>query len=82
MEKREQTEPIADSAAPMMQWIPTEKQLPPENEDVLTLDRYGNIRNRRLSKLSGDILLFRPDGLAPQKHITHWMPLPKAPQKN
>lgn len=82
MEKREQTEPFADSAAPTTQWIPVEKQLPPENEDVLTLDRHGNIRNRRLPKLSGDVLLFRPDGLKPKKHITHWMPLPKAPKMN
>lgn len=81
MEKKEQVKPATASTASIMQWISLEKQLPPENEDVLTLDKYGNIRNRRLSKLSGNVLLFRPDGLEPQKHITHWMPLPKAPEK-
>lgn len=24
--------------------------------------------------------VFRPDGLAPRKNITHWMPLPGAPE--
>lgn len=81
MEKKEQVKPATASTASIMQWISLETQLPPENEDVLTLDKYGNIRNRRLSKLSGNVLWFRPDGLEPQKHITHWMPLPKAPEK-
>ena len=65
----------------MSEWISVKERLPEVGERVLTLDRRGNIRNRRLrTYLNGDNY-FAPDGLEPGKHITHWMPLPKPPEK-
>lgn len=62
-------------------WIPVEERLPELETPVLVLDRRRNQMVRTLRKLSSDKEpVFRPDGLAPGKHITHWMPLPEPPE--
>ena len=61
-------------------WIPVTERLPEHGERVLTYDRYGHIRDRVLKQL-GNTELFTPDGLAAKKHITHWMPMPDAPEE-
>ena len=62
-------------------WIPVEERLPELETPVLVLDRRRNQMVRTLRKLASDKeLVFRPDGLAPGKHITHWMPLPEPPE--
>ena len=59
-------------------WIPVEERLPELETPVLVLDRRGNRMIRTLRKLATDKEpVFRPDGLVPGKHITHWMPLPE-----
>lgn len=58
-------------------WIPVEERLPEIGLRVLVLDRRGNVMGRTLSQLAGEKEpSFRPDGLLPKRHITHWMPLP------
>ena len=55
-----------------------EERLPELETPVLVLDRRGNRMIRTLRKLATDKEpVFRPDGLVPGKHITHWMPLPE-----
>ena len=63
---------------PAPQWISVEDEELKIGVEVLTRDRYGNVRNRKLKMLSG-LVLFYPDGLKPGKHITHWMALPEPP---
>lgn len=59
-------------------WIPAEERLPEIGLRVLVLDRRGNAMVRTLSQLAGEKEpSFRPDGLLPKRHITHWMPLPE-----
>lgn len=65
---------------PAPQWIRVEDEEPKIGVEVLTRDRYGNVRNRKLKMLSG-LVLFYPDGLKPGKHITHWMPIPEPPKE-
>ena len=63
-------------------WIPVEERLPELETPVLVLDRRGNRMIRTLRKLATDKEpVFRPDGLVPGKHITHWMPLPEPPEE-
>ena len=63
-------------------WISVKDRLPEEGIRALTLDKYGNIGVRALKRFAGEENpLFRPDGLAPGKHITHWMPLPQPPKE-
>ena len=63
-------------------WIPVTERLPQLEQPVLILDRRGNIMVRTLRFLAGEKEpSFRPDGLVPQKHITHWMPLPEQPKE-
>lgn len=58
-------------------WIDVKDRLPELEETVLVLDRRGNKMVRTLRRLSSEKEpSFRPDGLVPQKHITHWMPIP------
>ena len=62
-------------------WIPVTERMPELEVPVLVLDRRGNMIIRTLRRLVSDKeAVFRPDGLAPRKHITHWMPLPEAPE--
>lgn len=62
-------------------WIPVTERMPELEVPVLVLDRRGNMIVRTLRRLVSDKeAVFRPDGLAPRKNITHWMPLPSAPK--
>lgn len=62
-------------------WIPVTERLPEIEQRVLVLDRHGNAMVRTLRCLTGEKEpSFRPDGLVPRKHITHWMPLPEPPE--
>ena len=59
-------------------WIPVTERLPEFGLRVLVLDRRGNAMVRTLRQLVGEKEpSFRPDGLLPKRHITHWMPLPE-----
>lgn len=61
----------------MAEWISVNDRMPELEETVLVLDRRGNKMVRTLRRLSSEKEpSFRPDGLVPQKHITHWMPIP------
>lgn len=61
----------------MSEWISVNDRLPELEETVLVLDMSGNKMVRTLRRLSSEKEpSFRPDGLVPQKHITHWMPIP------
>lgn len=61
----------------MSEWISVNDRLPELEETVLVLDRCGNKMVRTLRRLSSEKEpSFRPDWLVPQKHITHWMPIP------
>lgn len=63
--------------AQVSRWIPVTECLPEVGLRVLVLDRRGNAMVRTLSQLAGEKEpSFRPDGLLPKRHITHWMPLP------
>ncbi len=63
--------------AQVPRWIPVTERLPEVGLRVLVLDRRGNAMTRTLSQLAGEKEpSFRPDGLLPKRHITHWMPLP------
>ena len=62
-------------------WISVKQRLPELNEKVLTLDKWGHIRDRELYAFIAGTVLFRPDGLRPGKDITHWMPLPEPPKE-
>lgn len=63
-------------------WIPVTERMPELEVPVLVLDRRGNMIVRTLRRLVSDKeAVFRPDGLAPRKNITHWMPLPDAPEE-
>ena len=58
-------------------WIPVTERLPEVGMRVIVLDRRRNAMVRTLSQLAGEKEpSFRPDGLLPKWHITHWMPLP------
>ena len=50
----------------------------PEEKCATTITGQQEITQRKLS--SDKEPVFRPDGLAPGKHITHWMPLPEPPE--
>lgn len=63
-------------------WIPVTERMPELEVPVLVLDRRGNMIVRTLRRLVSDKeAVFRPDGLAPRKNITNWMPLPEAPEE-
>lgn len=75
----QQAAKIKELKAKVPRWIPVTERLPKLEETVLVLDRRGNKMVRTLRRLdSEEEPSFRPDGLVPQKHITHWMPLPEA----
>ena len=62
-------------------WIPVAHVLPELGTPVLVIDRHKTKMVRTLRKLASDKEpVFRPDGLVPGKHITHWMPLPTDPE--
>lgn len=61
-------------------WISVKDNPPEEGVTVLTLSRWKHIGDRTLQTFSGGVKLFAPDGLKPEKDITHWMPLPEQPE--
>lgn len=63
-------------------WISVEERLPDEGVKVLTLDRYGHVQDRFLYAFQDGPIVFRPDGMFPKKHVTHWMPMPESPNDN
>ena len=72
---------IAELEAKVPRWISVTERLPEIEQRVLVLDRHGNAMVRTLRCLAGEKgPSFRPDGLVPRKHITHWMPLPEPPE--
>lgn len=71
-----------DALREKQRWIPVTERLPELEVPVLVLDRRGNMIVRTLRRLVSDKeAVFRPDGLAPRKNITHWMPLAEAPEE-
>ena len=77
----QQTAKIAELEAKVPRWISVTERLPEIEQRVLVLDRHGNAMVRTLRCLTGEKEpSFRPDGLVPRKHITHWMPLPEPPE--
>ena len=71
-----------DALREKQRWIPVTERMPELEVPVLVLDRRGNMIVRTLRRLVSDKeAVFRPDGLAPRKNITHWMPLPEAPEE-
>lgn len=58
------------------EWIPVTERLPELEQRVLILDKHGNAMVRTLRRFASEKEpSFRPDGLLPKVHITHWMPL-------
>ena len=79
--KQVEAEEERDALREKQRWIPVTERMPELEVPVLVLDRRGNMIVRTLRRLVSDKeAVFRPDGLAPRKNITHWMPLPKAPE--
>ena len=62
-------------------WISAKEQLPEVGKRVLTLSKFGHCFDRTLREHNGGVLLFAPDGFAPGKDVTHWMPLPEPPKE-
>lgn len=75
----ELTEKVAQLEAAQPKWISVEERLPDEGVKVLTLDRYGHVQDRFLYAFQGGPIVFRPDGMFPKKHVTHWMPMLELP---
>ncbi len=65
----------------MSEWISVKDRLPKEGIRILTLGKYGEIKDRALIAFKSGIMLFIPDGLLIGKDITHWMPLPEPPEE-
>ena len=64
-------------------WIPVAERVPEPETRVLVLDRRGNMMARTMRQLPTDKTpVFRSDGLMPGKDVTHWMPLPEAPEED
>lgn len=78
---RDALEYINELEARAPRWISVKERLPEEGVWVLTRDIYGKIRNSSLYVLRDGTNMFWPNRLFPGKHITHWMPLPKAPEE-
>lgn len=85
-ERYESIEPVNEAcrmgieALKRQRWIPVTERLPEPEMKVLVLDRHGHMMDRTMRQLPTDKTpVFRPDGLMPGKHITHWMPLPEPP---
>ena len=77
----QQAAKIKELEAKVPRWIPVTERLPEIEQRVLVLDRHGNAMVRTLRCLTGEKEpSFRPDGLVPRKHVTHWMPLPEPPE--
>ena len=69
-----------DELEAAQKWISVEERLPDVGVKVLTLDRHGHVQDRALYVFLDGTLAFRPDGMIPKKHVTHWMPFPEPPE--
>lgn len=78
----ELTEKVTQLEAAHPKWISVDERLPDEGVKVLTLDRYGHVQDRFLYAFQGGPIVFRPDGMFPKKHVTHWMPMLEPPNDN
>ena len=72
------------AAAP--QWISVKDRLPEINnrrsEDVLMLDEYGKMSVKSFKIVNNEIVVdWGEAGTRPLSDFTHWMPLPKPPEK-
>lgn len=61
-------------------WVDATVQLPPEGVRCLTYCRFKHMRDRTLGTYRDGTTFFRPDGERPGRDISHWMPLPDAPE--
>ena len=62
----------ANSATPTSEWISIEDRLPEPLEDVLVVDKNGDVRV--------DFRLISTQRFVYGQGYTHWMPLPEAPK--
>lgn len=62
-------------------WIPCSDRLPEIGVTVLTLDKYKHVKSRVRKSYVDGTPYFYPDGLEPNRHITHWQPLPELPKE-
>lgn len=58
-------------------WIPVKERLPEIGVRVLTLDKWGHIRDRVYKSYTNGKPYFYPDGLEPGRDIKAWMPVPE-----
>ncbi len=59
------------------EWIPVAERLPEIGVSVLTLDKWGHIRDRILRSYTNGEPYFYPDGLEPGRDVRAWMPVPE-----
>lgn len=64
----------------VQEWIPVTERLPEIGKQVLTLDKWGHIRNRKLYAYMSGHLDFQPDGLKPGADIIYWADIPEPPE--
>ena len=62
-------------------WISVEERLPEIGATVLTLDKFGHIHDRYMYRHQDGTALFTAEYLVTSKDVTHWMPLPEAPEE-
>lgn len=63
------------------EWIECKDKLPKLGEMVLTVDRWGHVKDRQLKRYFDGDLYFSVDGLIPGKDIKYWMPRLKLPKE-
>ncbi len=69
---------IAELEAKVPRWIPVTEKIPPDQEEVLLLTRSKNgVRNVDKGYWAIDHFIHRG-----RSEVTHWMPLPEAPEEN
>jgi hypothetical protein len=69
-----------DALKEQPRWISVEERLPEVGVTVLTLDKHGHICDRYMYRCSDGTALFTAKHLVSSKDVTHWMPLPEAPE--
>ena len=77
---------LAGHQAALPQWISVKDRLPEINnrrsEDVLMLDEYGKMSVKSFKIVNNEIVVdWGEAGARPLSDFTHWMPLPKPPEK-
>lgn len=59
------------------EWIPVKKKPPEIGVRVLTLDKWGHVRDRIYKSYTDGTPYFYPDGLTPGRDVKAWMPVPE-----